>query len=700
MTVDVAFVWHMHQPYYRLPHERDFFLPWVRLHAVKAYHDMAWALREHPDVRATVNFSGSLCEQLLDYVEDGRVDLWWRLTQTPAAELTWEQRRFVIEHFFSIHHERLVHPVPRYAELLERRRRSDGDPEAFDEDDLRDLQVLFNLQWCGFALRRESDVVARLLARGRRFTEDDKVALLDVHARTMAKIGPMWRELAERGQVELSATPHFHPILPLIIDSDSAREGLPDHPLPSRFCARADAEEHVRRGLDACERLFGVRPAGMWPAEGSVSPEAADVFASCGVRWIATDEHVLKRSVGVGAGHPASHLDHWQVPTSHGPLPMLFRDHALSDLIGFSYARNDAAAAAHDLVERVKATGRRADCDAPCAVIILDGENPWEAYVDDGGPFLEALYRELERADDVQTVTPSDLVARGTGRRRTLQRLHAGSWIDACFRIWIGVDAKNRAWELLGRAREALAHEARVRGGQDDGVRSAREALLRAEGSDWFWWYGDDFTSANDAQFDELFRAWCSQVYVALELPVPPEFGTPIGQPTTHRTTHPPERFIRPVIDGRLTSFYEWEGAGRVAVDGPAGAMAETRHAIGAVRYGFDAHTLYLRIDPGEALGRDADIAVEIGADAGRVVLVGRRVGEHDLGAMPDARAAFGTVLELAMPLASLHLRPGDELHLRLRVLEDGVETALLPAGGPARLRVMGAKESASDWIV
>lgn len=697
MSVDVAFVWHMHQPYYRLPGDDDFFLPWVRLHAVKAYHDMAWALDLHREVRAAVNFSGSLCEQLLDYVEGGRVDQWWRLTATPAVDLSWEQRRFILEHFFSLHHERLIHPIPRYAELLERRRRSDGDPEAFSDDEMRDLQVLFNLQWCGFALRHESDVVARLLARGRRFTEDDKAALLDVHARTMARIGPMWHALAERGQVELTATPHFHPILPLLIDSDSARVALPEHPLPARFCAPADAEEHVRRGLDACERLFGVRPVGMWPAEGSVSPEAAEVFAACGVRWIATDEHVLKRSQGPGVAHPASHLDHWSAPTSHGALPMLFRDHELSDLIGFSYARNDAEAAARDLVDRIRAAGARAACDAPCAVVILDGENPWEAYVDDGGPFLEALYRCLAAAPDVRTVTPSSVVERSSGRRRSIKRLHSGSWIDASFRIWIGVDAKNRAWELLGSARAALVSAARERGTEDAAVREAREALLRAEGSDWFWWYGDDFTSANDAQFDELFRAWCAAVYERLGLEAPADVYVPIGQPTTHRTSHDPERFIRPVIDGRLTSFYEWEGAGRLAVEGPGGAMAATRRALGAVRYGFDAETLYLRVDPGEACSVDAELCVEIGVDTTMHSLRATRTGS----AGPDGSSiAFASVLEASIRLDALGLGAGDSFALRVRVLEDDVETEAAPASGPARVRVMGARESVLDWIV
>ncbi|MFW5968623.1 MAG: glycoside hydrolase family 57 protein, partial [Persicimonas sp.] len=436
----VQFLWHFHQPYYSLPDQATNQLPWVRLHAIKSYYDMGRMLERHPDIRCAVNFSGSLLLQLREYVDEGKRDTWWELTQTPADQLDEAQRYQLLRDFFAIDWERHVEPLPRYRELLEKRGEdpAECDPSDFDVQELRDLQVLFNLAWFGFSAREERAVVQALLDKGRAYTESEKQAVLEQQIEVMQLVAPLYRKLHHRGQIELSITPMHHPILPLLLDTESAAVSAPDSPRPPRLAAPRDAHFHLTEARTIAREVLGVDPAGMWPAEGGVSAEAVDLFGVHDLDWIATDEQILKHSLD-GEWTRNWDLYHpWHLEGRIEPQ-IFFRDAVLSDRIGFTYAASEAEEAVDDFLKRVRDIGaqRRSEAAPPVISVILDGENPWMHYPDDGQYFLMALYEGLAEADGIETITPSQYLAEH-GPGPALPALHAGSWIDADFGIWIG----------------------------------------------------------------------------------------------------------------------------------------------------------------------------------------------------------------------------------------------------------------------
>jgi alpha-amylase/alpha-mannosidase (GH57 family) len=691
----------MHQPFYGWPGRADFLLPWVRLHATKAYYDMAWMLARHPDMHAVVNFSGSLLAQLDAYLDRGARDDWWHLTLRPAHELSAEDRTFLRQQFFSANHERLIRPHARYGELLDGRNAA-GDADPFDVDDYRDLQVWFNLAWCGFGLHVDEPLVAALIEKQRGFSEEDKVVLLDLHMRAMHRMREMWRALAKQERIEISATPLYHPILPLIIDSESARRCMPDHPLPPRFAAPSDADEHVRRGLEVAESFFGRRPDGMWPAEGSVSPEAVEVFAANGVQWLATDEYVLMASQRQSAGRDNDLFRPWTSRSARGDVALFFRDHGLSDLIGFSYSRAPADAAVGDLVGRLETITRNSN---RVVTIALDGENPWSSYEDDGRWFLDHLFRALAKNQTVRSTTPRAVLAekRPLG---VIERLHSGSWIAANFRIWIGTPEKNRGWEALRETRAALAEFEATPGVDAARVKQAREGMLIAEGSDWFWWYGEDFESEARELLDQIFRMNCLVVWDTIGRPAPEYLLESLRADSHGLASREPSAVLDPEIDGQVTSFYEWLGAGVIEVRGNAGAMAEVARYAERVHVGFGLDAFFVRVDPGERLirerRRDVTFSVSIGSNGSAQHASYRFVDGGD-GAVVDADArpttcgAWDRVVELRVPLER-ELLAGDALEFALEVAVDGISVLRVPRGGKHAVQVMHAV--LHDWSV
>lgn len=707
MTMRLALLWHMHQPMYVDPASGEAILPWVRLHATHAYYDMGRMLERHPRVRVTVNFVPSLLEQLEGAATGSMPERYLTATRARPEELGEEERRFVVRQFFMADRDRCVRPLPRYQQLLERR---GEDPHRFDltrftVDDLRDLQVLFNLTWMGFSARQDEPDVARLLAKGRNFTEDDKAALLAAQQRLVERIVPLWRSLSDRGQVELSTTPYFHPILPLVCDSDSARRAMPDATLPPRFSHPDDAREQVRLAVARHEATFGRRPAGMWPAEGSVSPEAMAIFAEQGIRWVATDEGVLARSSPAPQVRGELYRP-YSFEAGGRTVAMAFRDRAISDRIGFTYARMPAKEAVADLmtlVRRAEADAQRAGVTEPVLPVVLDGENAWEHYEGHGEPFLEELHRALESEPRLETVTLSEALA---GPAVRLTRLHSGSWIEANFRIWIGHAEDNLGWELLGRVRALVAdHEARgdVAASQ---LAEARRLLLSAEGSDWFWWYGDDFETENAAEFDQLFRDRLLRAAALVGEPAPPRLSEPIStrarrQAPRRTATTAPTALIRPRLDARHSSFAEWLGAGRVEPETSHGAMYQAAAAVRRIDYGCDFDSLYLRVVSTEPLA-GACLVVEAANGRGDVRRASVRPGDAGEVAfdVPGARGRVGEALEVAVPLAALSLRPGDRARLQFQLTRDGVELERLPRAGPLAFDVPDRDFERRHWFV
>jgi alpha-amylase/alpha-mannosidase (GH57 family) len=746
----VALCWHMHQPYYEDLVTQEHILPWVRLHGLKDYYGMVALLREFPSVKMTFNLVPCLLVQLQAFAEDRARDRYLELSLKPATELDYRDVDFILENFFHAQRQHMIDVYPRYAELLSRRGGSSPTPDdrriaaaRFTVDDLRDLQVWHKLAWID-PLYLDSDPRARaLLAKGRGFSEQDKRVLREVELEILHRVIPEYREAVARGQIEVSASPFYHPILPLLCDTDIYLRTHPTSRMPRQaFRHPADAAEQLELAAALHERLFGKRPVGLWPSEGSVSDEMVPLVAAAGFTWMATDELILARTLGItfsrdGRGHveqPEKLYAPYVVRAGGASVACAFRDHSLSDLIGFTYSGWEAERAAEDFVSRLVEAGRRysdrtggGDAMIP---IILDGENAWEHFAGGGRPFFRALYRRLTGHPELRTVTMSEACA---GAKQELAGIFPGSWIDANFYIWIGHQDDQKAWSQLVDARAAL-EQASAPGGSDvdaAALARAREEMLIAEGSDWFWWYGDDHSSAHDLEFDDLFRRHVRNVYSLLQLPIPDElFISNITTKAPPIVLTEPTALLSPHLDGEETSYFEWLGAGTLEIHDIAGAMHQSdRRAalVTLVHFGFDRERLFIRIDAAQRI-------VDLLAGARELSLKfvtppavrftvrqssGRLVGTFwDRRTTPRKRAAggngvqwvergaggasvaAGSVLEMALPLADLNVTAGQPVAFFVAIYESetGAEIERHPEYRPIELVAPDEMFEARYW--
>ncbi|MHC5035905.1 MAG: glycoside hydrolase family 57 protein, partial [Planctomycetota bacterium] len=462
--IHVAFLWHMHQPFYRNLASLEGTLPWVRLHGIKDYYGMAAILEEKPPAKATFNWVPCLVEQLQALVAGEYEDRPFQVARMSADDLEEEDVLYMLQSFFRARRERIILPFWRYAELLELR---GDDPSRFREKarvfsqaDLRDLQVWANLAWFHKILQRSDPVVSTLIRKGSNFTEEEKQALLARQIEILGQVLGKYRFLAESGRIEISTSPHYHPILPLLLDMESARDAMPDVVLPSfRGPYAGDAARQLEMAVDLHTRTFGAPPRGLWPSEGSVSEAMIPLASGAGFKWIATDEGILGRSLGIDlTGDSAVHLvkphvlyKPYRITAGEAEIHIVFRDRYLSDLLGFKYQHMGTRQAVGDFLGRLKRIRSLHAGTDLLVSIILDGENPWESYPEGGVDFLSLLYSQLVETDWVRLTTISEYLETHPEPHR-LDRLHAGSWIDSNFSVWIGAREDNLAWDALGKA--------------------------------------------------------------------------------------------------------------------------------------------------------------------------------------------------------------------------------------------------------
>jgi alpha-amylase/alpha-mannosidase (GH57 family) len=663
-------------------------------------------------MRATVNLVPSLLEQIVAYAEGRAVDPHLAVSRKRTDELSGDEALFMLEHFFSANWKTMIRPVGRYRELLEMRdveRRSAADAlKRFGERDLRDLSVLFELVWFHPLLREEDQAVKELWEKGANFSEDDRRVLHERERRVIAQVVPQHKRLVESGRLEISTSPFYHPILPLLIDFACIQEALPSAPVPASARSLADdASVHVSNALTFCENVLGVRPRGMWPSEGAVSQEAVAMMAARGVQWLVTDEQILERSAGQAVGRKGEALARpdmlyrpYEMALGDATVSMVFRDHYLSDLIGFRYRSWEGASAAYDLLGRLRAIGESwRKPFAPIVTVVLDGENAWEHYPNHGIEFLTTLYRGLASAnDEVTPVTVSEAIA--ASEAGTLERVFAGSWIDHSFQIWGGHGEDRAAWDLVYQCRDAL-DDAGIEEGHE-----AREELRIAQGSDWYWWYGDDHACANDAEFDRLFRGHVRAAYEKAGLPVPGSVDESITHCREGQAVAKPTRLITPTIDGDVTHYYEWLGAGRVRGGGPLGVMDVPRdQAVKTVRFGCDTDRLYVRVDfhSGAPAARGQEsmrVTVQRPHACAFFVPLDHESDEVESedGAVGAGATAFGRILEVAIPWEALGARPGDRVVFVVERLEDGRAVERTPGEGEMELEVPSEDDVNWDW--
>ena len=714
----------MHQPYYTDPVTRTVGMPWVRLHASKAYFDMAFLLERFPDIRATFNFTPSLLLQLNEAVSGSVADLFLEHAVRPATDLSRSERAFLLRHFFAANWATMIRPFARYHELLVKRGMDSPHhdwgrlEQEFTTQDWRDLQVWHNLAWFGYGAIARYPRLAALRQKDRGFTEENKHEVLAIQRQVVSDIIPMYRALAANGQIELTTTPFYHPILPLVIDTEIGRRARPDSAAPSRLQAPADAEAQLQRAVAYHTAQFNGAPRGLWPSEGSVCPEMIPLVRRAGFTWMATDEGVLSRS-----------LDHWNRqadlfrPYLAGPpgndVAMVFRDREISDAFGFVYSKWTAESAVDDVLRRVTAHVERATSDQILIPIVLDGENPWEHYFDGGEQFLSGLYKAFSTSDldtpnrRISTQTIGGALEQSPPTTR-LSHLHSGSWINADFKIWIGHAEDNRAWDMVRETRARLVEmESTLTAEQAAG---AWDALYAAEGSDWFWWYGDDFHTEYKLEFDRLFRTHLRNVFLRAAKTAP-EFlnhsvidadTLPGGQPVRL-----PIRLISPKIDGMVTDFFEWRGAGLIDPSPPHGAMWKSSDRFSYLAFGYSLEMLFLRLDVQRSPSRQAvtvechirtershdkvTFALTTGLDHfilwSSTTEVFQQVGRY-------TTVAFDQIVELAVPFKDLALQPGQNFSLSLVLTEEGLEIERYPRHHAVALTVPDRNFEAKMWRV
>ncbi|MBS1866364.1 MAG: glycoside hydrolase, partial [Acidobacteria bacterium] len=655
----------------------------------------------------------SLGLQLEEYASGKFNEPWFDLAFKNSEQLTREDKTEIISRAFQVNHERLLSRWPRFLELYEWSRPAGGAQAlvTFTPRDWRDLQLLSQLAWMDEEWIAKDAEINRLSARGKNFSEADKAALKAKQLEFLKLVLPIYKEAAARGQIELSTTPFYHPILPLVCDSDIARVANPATLLPRRaYKHPEDAREQLRRAREYHERVFGVPPAGLWPSEGSVSDQTLTIAAEEGFQWFGTDEGVLGRTLNIGffrdsSGLPANSerlYKPWKIHTGGQAITGFFRDHHISDLIGFVYSRMDGKAAAADLHGRLRFLGEKVPGSGPLTVcLFLDGENAWEYYPGNGRDFLREFYGRIQSDNDFRALTVTEAM-QAAGDIPQNNGIFPASWINANFDVWIGSEEDVAAWELLWDAREAygraeLAHKEGKQGAPGaEALAKAKESLLAAEGSDWCWWYGPEHSTANDAEFDALYRRHLTGIYVALGEIAPDDLAKPIKKLPERALHLAPSELLKIKVDGRETSYFEWMGAGLYAPEHRSGAMHGRTYYLKELRYGFEENRLCLRIDCFEESIKELDkVEFRLTIQAADEVAVIARLEKGKLvefsveqaricllNPLQSAEVAFEKILEIALKKEVLPLRGLQRLRVGVALWLSGLPVDVLPAEG------------------
>ena len=716
---NVVFLWHMHQPYYVDPMTKTALMPWVRLHAVKGYLDMISVIEDFPGIHVNFNLTPVLLLQMKELVSGEIRDLWMDWTRKPAADLDEHEKFAILENFFKINWDNLIKPFPRFWELLNKRGLSFYRDEVrrglryFSTQEFLDLQVWFNLAWCGYTAERLYPELAELKSRGRNFSEAEKLRVCDIHIEIMRTVMAKYRAAEERGQVELTTTPFFHPILPLVYDSAFAERCLPGRQFPQRFHWPQDAAAQITLAVEQHREMFGKAPRGLWPSEGSIAPELIPLMAESGIQYFCSDEENLFRSLKLDPAYAGQQVDHlelfqgWQVRHDGAAVNAVFREKPLSDFIGFMAAKNEPAKAAEHLLTHLRHIADQIPADTGLIPLILDGENAWETFADGGEGFLRALYGGIQAdAERLRSCTIEEFFQRQPPVK-SLTTLHTGSWISSNFDIWIGEEEENRGWDLLGETRHFLQRQI------DAGTLAPaqREAALReiyaAEGSDWFWWYGPDFSTENDSLFDKLFRQHLKNVHTICGHMPPGELDVPITTSRSQPLYDGPTRRISPHLAGARTSFFEWLGAGSYAAGSEQGAMYRAERFVSRIQFGCDERALYLRVD--FAKWDRLSIGVQFHQPAGFAL----RTSELDRDSAQEFiilhqgkpmktchTIAVGGNVALAVPLADLGLAAGSVVSFQVRVFKAGIERECYPESAPIQFTIPDEEFALAQWAV
>lgn len=719
IPLNLAFLWHMHQPYYKRLKDNIYQMPWVRLHGLKDYYDMVEILNHYPSIRQTFNLVPSLIEQLIDYAEKDAYDLHLYLTQKEASQLSPEEKQQILSTFFNGNLKTMISPHFRFYQLWEKRGRDVRTASSrYSNQDFLDLQIWSNLTWVDPVFKADPEI-AYFFKKGENFTEDDKKILISKQREILKKILPEYKKLKEKGQIEICFSPYFHPIMPLILDTRSAKSATPEIQLPQReFSYPEDLEVQIEKGIQLYKSVFESDPLGLWPPEGAVSESIFPLLSKYGLKWIATDQQILLLSLPVSKKEKPLFPLAWFFPyrLKEWDTAILFRDHFLSDLIGFVYREWEPREAASDFLKNlhdIREKMGEENLSRSLVSVILDGENCWEYYTNDGHDFLNHLYRGIEDDPLIRTVTISDFLKEHPPRD-TLTRLWTGSWINRDFKIWIGHPEDNLAWDLLSMTRDAVTqYQNKQKGKDQQNLSLALKEIYIAEGSDWCWWYGDEHQGPSNQEFDRLFRSHLVNAYELIGEKPPEILFKPIRKEGIPYYIEEPTGLVTPTLDGRDTHFFEWQNAGFVDCLKSGGAMHKASHIIKALFFGFDQKNLYFRVDfsteQKDYRRGDYQLEVEFTEPWRCKISVQNTRGElfeydekrKDWQKITDEiNVVSDEIMEISLPQRFLQFKKAQSLWFRLVVSEKGKELERWPQTDLIKFNLPLDKKKAMFWGV
>ena len=596
--LSIAFYWHMHQPVYQLTPTGDYLMPWVRLHAVKDYLDMVLILEKFPKIKLNFNLVPVLLDSLIDYGENDLHDIHSRLTVTDVEDLTADDKEFIINNFFDANFHSMILPSDEYNRLYQTYQLNpENDINMFSNQEYSDLMALFNLAWFDPIYKNMYPELKKLIKKGKGYTTEDRIKIIDIQRDIIRKIIPTYKKFSDEGKIEITTSPYYHPILPILLDIKGIKKSS-ETDLPLNLKMELDAKMQTEMALDRMEDIFGKRPRGIWPSEHCVNGKELNLFKELGVDWTISDEGILSNSINFefvrdfrGYLEDPYHLLKSYKYKDDG-VNIIFRDSVIPNLIGFEYPNHPAEGAANDLYDRIKVIQSKllsSPDENHLITIAMDGANCWENYTSDGSTFLSTIYSLIENDPSLETVLISDYLDKDT--QKPLNKISSGSWVNRNFKLWIDEPLKNLAWTYLKQVRDDFSNYVK-QNPLNPNIEAARRELFICEGSDWFWWYGEPNDSGRDNIFDYIFREHLKNIYLFLGLEVPQYLDTPLLSAITKPSRYPKGEFT-PVMDGKEKDDENWMNAGCIKI--PDGPVLKEDKFYDKICFGYDKDNLYLR---------------------------------------------------------------------------------------------------------
>ena len=616
--LSIAFCWHMHQPVYQLGQNGDYLMPWVRLHAVKDYLDMVLWVKKFDKLKLNFNFVPVLVDAIIDYGENDAHDIHSRLTIKPADRLNDEDKLFILTNFFDANYQTMILPNEEYHRLYSVvQAEGNNDISVLTNQEYADLTALFNLVWIDASFRNSNSELKKLIKKGRNYTDEDRVRIIEIQREIIRKIIPTIKSLMKKNKVEIMTSPYYHPILPILTDFKNIKKT----PMPDSETGglnfEQDAELQTRMAMDRIEEVFGKRPEGIWPSEHCVSKKTLNMLAKLGVKWSISDEGILANSIKFEFEHdfkgyisePYHLLKTYNFKTPQSGIKMIFRESTIPNLISFEYQNHNPLVTANDLYDRIKIIQSKI-LSSPdkehLLTIALDGENCWENYLEDGESFLRTLYTLITEDETLETVLVSDYLSQ-TKEDKPLDKIVSGSWVNRDFKLWINEPVKDLAWTYLKRVKEDFSQFSK-REPNHPNLEAAYRELMICEGSDWFWWYGEPNDSGRDNIFDFLFRTHLKNVYRYLELDTPAFLDDALSDISAAKPSKYPKSLITPEISGKNVAIDdEWNNAGYIEI--PDGPVLRESKLFDKIRFGNDEENFYLKFNMNRYIKENTELS-------------------------------------------------------------------------------------------